>query len=245
MSGAEGFWKVIKDEFPGTVKLDDFVKFMKEALEERGFNGENCIASVSTCRDENTRPLHRAIQDNFGYAFNFVALSGMLFAGKSSMLAAMHHSPDETGKEHYLFVAMPHVAISPEGEQGICHRPHRKGTSKACGALSNFLGEIHSGHVSLELEKLDMEYSLMKQRLLSIMKYGEQPSLIGLTKIALRAIEEDIDAMIKQILPDPQNSDYAVITGIQIHGPHEDTYIYMNRFYGYKDRKEFQVPLNK
>ena len=42
----------------------------------------------------------------------------MFFAGKTALKAAMHHAPEGSGKERYVYYAMPHIAIDEEGRMG-------------------------------------------------------------------------------------------------------------------------------
>ena len=48
--------------------------------------------------------------------------------------------------------------------------------------------------------------------------YGDIPSLLELTKITRKVIQEDLEHAIEKVV-DTTKSDYAVLTGIQIHAP--------------------------
>jgi Limiting CO2-inducible proteins B/C beta carbonyic anhydrases len=48
--------------------------------------------------------------------------------------------------------------------------------------------------------------------------YGDIPSLLELTHIARKVIQEDLELAIGKVV-DTSKSDYAMLTGIQIHAP--------------------------
>ena len=203
----------------------DFVKRTYAALKDHGFSDTNTIAATCICRDEISQTLRSIIKHMWGgEAFNLSSLAGMFFAGKTGLLAAMHHAPVTGGRERYVFYALPHVAIGAEGQIGMCKRTGREGESTACGALNAFQREMAGGRLNLSLDSEDVEQSLIKQRLLRDIPYGHVPDLFELTKITHKAIHTDLESVISKIV-DPGKSDYALITGIQIHGP-ENNYVW-------------------
>jgi hypothetical protein len=199
----------------------DFVKRTYNALKKFGFNDENTIASVCICRDEITQSLRSVLKHIWGEAFDLSSLAGMFFAGKTGLLAAMHHAPNVENKERYVFYAMPHIAIDAEGRIGRCKRTGRMGESIACGALNAFHEELKSQKskvIRSEIDDDDIEYSLMKIRLSKEIPSNVTLDLLELTKITQRVIQSDIESALKVIV-DINKSDYAIITGIQINGP--------------------------
>jgi hypothetical protein len=187
-------------------------------LNDHGFTAENTIALVAVCRDEITRPFVDGVQQTWGEAFNLCSLAAMIFVGRTGFLAAEHHAPDLDGRQRYVFIAMPHIAISAAGTVGHCARAGQRAESTACGALVAFRKELQSGQVRVALDPGDLEYSLMKQRLLALLPRDEIPDLVRLTEVAHTAILADLEAMIARTV-DPERADWAVLTGIQIHGP--------------------------
>lgn len=231
------FENVLKKYFDKVHTEADFVKRTNEALSRFGFNADNTIACVGVCRDEIAQSLISLIRDAWGESFNLSSLAGMFFAGKTGLKAAMHHSPIVDGKERYVFYAMPHIAIDAEGRIGFCKRQGRDGDSTACGALSALQKELMIKEVSVSVNsdsesknKLtqtlitdaafndDIEYSLIKIRLSKEIPTDHVPDLFELTKITQKALQTDLESALKTIV-DINKSDYAVITGIQIHGP--------------------------
>lgn len=196
----------------------DYINKTYKALNKSGFNADNTIACVDVCRDEISQPLVALIREKWGEAFNLCCLAAMFFAGKTALKAAMHHSPIVNGKERYVFYALPHIAIGAKGELGTCRRIGRSEPSNACGALNIFLGELESKKPNLSMDDEDVELSLMKNRLLVEIPYGHVPDLLELTKIALKTIKEDFENALKKTV-NTKHSDYAFMTGVQIHGP--------------------------
>jgi hypothetical protein len=218
------FEDVLKKHFDRTYTEIDFIKKTYEALKQLGFNDDNTIAATCICRDEISQTLRSIIKHMWGEAFNLSSLAGMFFAGKTGLSAAMHHAPVENGKERYVFYALPHIAIDADGKLGVCRREGREGASTACGALAAFQKEMTGGKINLTMDNEDVEQSLIRMRLLREIQYGKVPDLLELTKVTQSAIQTDLENTIKKVV-DTNKSDYAVITGIQIHGP-ESNYVW-------------------
>lgn len=235
------FEQKLIEKFPGAMPEADFVIKSFEAIFPLGFSAINAIACVGLCRDEITLPLSDAIKKTWGESFNFSSLAGMLFLGKMGFLAAQHHSPNEEGKERYVFYAFPHIAIDAEGEVGRCERSGRHGQSTACGALFSFQKEMEGGKLRLGLDFDDVEQSLLKIRLLQEIHYGKVPDLLELTQVTLKVIQTDIERMIGMTV-DSNKSDYAVFTGIQIHGP-KMNYIWPDACYSVVNGEKQQITL--
>lgn len=219
------FESALSKYFPNSMPQGDFVRHSYEALKAQGFRDQNTIAFVSVCRDELTLPLVEKIKKTWGEAFIFSSLAGMLFLGKTGFLAAQHHAPNKEGRERHVYFAFPHIGLDAEGHIGRYNRPGRLQTSQACGALHGFQNELASRTVNLCLDPDDFEQSLLKQHLFRKIKYGDVPDLLGLTKIAQIVILEELERMINLTVNQKQ-TDYAVLTGIQVHGPEEKDFIW-------------------
>jgi hypothetical protein len=213
-----GFEEVIKEHFDRVFKEVEYVKKTYKALKDFGFNDDNSIASVCVCRDEISQTVRSIIKHVWGEAFNFSSLAGMFTAGKTGLKAAMHHAPQTGGKERYVYYVIPHTAINEDGKTGFCKRRGIKEESSACGALCLFLDELYSGKLHIKIDEEDIEESLIKRRLIKEITYGDIPSLLELTKITRKVIQEDLEHAIGKVV-DTSKSDYAVLTGIQIHAP--------------------------
>ena len=227
--------------FPGAVPQADCVFQTHRALQQLGFSAPNSIACVSVCRDELTLPLVTRIIEVWGEAFNFSSLAGMLFLGKTGFSAAYHHAPRRDGRERYVHFALPHIAIGEDGEIGYTIRPGHGERSSACGALMAFRDELISGQVDIDLDPNDIEQSLLKHRLFPKIRYGDVPDLVYLTQLAQEAITEDLERMVS-LLVDPDRSDYAVLTGIQIHGPEDRSYVWPGQLYAVVDGQCQSLP---
>lgn len=196
----------------------EYIEETREALGKLGFTRDNSIACVGICRDEISQPLIEVVQRSWGHAFDLSSLAGMFFAGKTGLTAAMHHAPNLDGKERYVFYSLPHIAIDGEGRLGVCVREGRLAESGACGALGIFQKELAQGRVSGAIENDDIEMSLIRIRLSRELAEGESPDLLELTKTVQRAVQADLERALKDLI-DTSKSDYAVITGIQVHAP--------------------------
>ena len=140
--------------------------------------------------------------------------------------AGFSHAPTNDGKERYVFFSFPHIAISSEGKLGAISRPGRSGDSSACGALIAALGQFQSDPAVMEAyaegkhDANDPEFSILKQRLAARVKQeGLDPkdmTLVDMTSLAERTITADLEGLVKQTV-DPNQSDYAVITGVHVH----------------------------
>lgn len=225
------FSDILKRYFGKTYTESDFVEKTYAELNKFGFNASNTIACAGICRDEISQSLIEAICRRWGYVFNLSSLAGMFFAGKTGLTAAMHHSPIVDGKERYVFYSMPHIAICADGKVGVCYRTGRHGESTACGVLALFQKEISSGFGvrDLELNNDDIEMSLIKMRLLRELPPNHVPDLLELTKITQKVIQKDIEYALNAMV-DKKKSDYALISGIQIHGP-DRNYIWIASCY--------------
>jgi hypothetical protein len=236
------FEEILSKYFPVFFTEVDFVKKTYTVLKKFGFNDENSIASVCVCRDEISQSLRSIIKHVWGEAFNLSSLAGMFTAGKTGLKAATHHAPRVDGRERYIYYVIPHIAINEEGKTGFCKRKGIKEESSACGALCLFLDELRKGKLHITIDEEDIEESLLKRRLLREIPYGQIPDLIELTKITRKVIQSDLEHAIEKVV-DTKKSDYAVITGIQIHGP-EGNYISPAESYAVINGKKQEIKLD-
>ena len=118
-----------------------------------------------------------------------------------------------------------HIATGADGTLGSCGRRGRHEASTACGALRAFQRELESGHLDVGMNFQDVEQSLLKARLLEELPFGEVPDLADITHAAHRVAARDLRALIDGGL-DLRHTDYALLTGIHIHGPEGADYIW-------------------
>lgn len=208
---------VLSGLFPMVFTESEYVEATHRALLPHGFTPDNTIAIVDVCRDEISQPIMHLVKDQWGEAFNLCSLAGMFFAGRTALAAAMHHAPRPDGLERVLFVSLAHVAVAGDGRIGVCERPGL-GPSNACGALGVFLKELQGGRLNVSLDEADLEQSLLKMRLLRELRYGEIPDLLSLTRLVQKVALADLETALRP-LTDPKKCNFAVLSGIQIHGP--------------------------
>jgi hypothetical protein len=223
------FEDALNEWFPTHSPEEQFIEETYRVLNRSGFEPGNTITAVDVCRDEISQPVVSLIKKRWRETFNLSGLAGMFFAGKTALRAIMHHVPIGYGKERHVYIALTHMAIGPDGEMGLCRRIGREEPSHACGALATFQGELAGGRLNLAMDNEDMEYSLLKMRLISEIPYGHVPDLLELTRITYDVIRLELEKSLEEVL-DPSRSHYALITGIQIHGPSEN-YIWPGECY--------------
>jgi len=80
----------------------------------------------------------------------------------------------------------------------------------------------------------------VKQRLLPILNPGAVPDLLSPTMIVLDIILEDLDRMI-HLTVDPARCHYAVLGGVQIHGPNDQTFIWPGVTYAVVNQKRLDL----
>jgi hypothetical protein len=213
----QDYAEVLREHFPAVYREAEFVEASYRALNEFGFTADNAIAAVCLCRDEISQTLKSTVAQTWGEAFNLSSLGGMFFAGRTGLMAAMHHAPHGNGKERFVFYAFSHIAIDADGRLGVCKR---KGIpeSVACGALNAFRKEMAEGKLSVAMDHSDIEQSLLKMRLMREIHYGTVPDLLQLTLLTRQVIQTDLERELQAIV-NMATSDYAVLTGVQIHGP--------------------------
>lgn len=214
---SKAFIEALKKHFPTAIPETVFVGQSYEKLYEHGFDEANSIACVSVCRDELSHPLVGKICSAWGESFNFSSLAGMLTMGRTGFGAALAHAPDEWGRPRYCFYGLPHIGIDSEGNVGKCGRPGMNASSGACGALSAFVAAVKGGQRSFDLDMNDVEQSLLSQALMKRLKADEVPDLVRVTRLAQELILEALEALIADAI-DPSKADYAVFTGLQVHG---------------------------
>jgi len=235
--------EALSKHFPGVITDAEFVAKSFQALQVHGFGAQNTFAGVGLCRDELTRPLADKIRRSWGETFNVSCLAGMLFLGKAGFTASLHHAPDDEKGTRHVYFSLPHIGINSLEEIGFCYRPGQQQTSKACGALVAFREELLSGSLRVDLDPDDLEQSLLKQRLIRKLHYGKVPGLITLTKLAYASILEDLERMI--LLTMNTASHYAIVTGIQIHGPNNKNYVWPGEAYTVVDGMRHDLSMNQ
>jgi hypothetical protein len=206
------------DAFPGALPVEEYVKRTYAAALPHGLVSENTLAMVGVCRDELTDAVSEPVRNAWGPPFRMSGMAGMLFLGMAGMRAAQGHSPGQDGRQRFVIYVMPHVGIGEDGRIGYTRRPGQDRITPACGALMAFLGELEAGRMISDLDPYDLEMSLLRQRLIRAIPYGEIPDIAGLTAIARDCIVEDLIRTAAR-MRSWRDADIAVFSGIQIHTP--------------------------
>jgi hypothetical protein len=101
------------------------------------------------------------------------SLGGFVLAGKTGIGALLSHTPTVNNIGRFVFYAMPHIAISQQGEIGSVYREGVGQVSHACGSLSLVVKELDSGHINFQTDPDDLEQCTIRQKILSAIHYGE------------------------------------------------------------------------
>ncbi|MEW6492324.1 MAG: hypothetical protein AB1589_07400 [Cyanobacteriota bacterium] len=223
------FHQTLQTHFPKALPMTKYMRKTFQSLSAYGFCDENTMGMIAICRDEIAEPLFTEVIRYWGKTFNCCSLAGFVMMGKTGLAAATDHTPIVDGIRRFTFYAMPHIAISRHGDIGKVYRDGLQKASHACGALETVVQELASGHLKLEMDMQDIEQTIIRQKILSTLTYGDKPDLIEITKLASRIIADDVKNLLKIL--DSSVFNYAVMTGIQIHGPLGTHWIYPQDFY--------------
>lgn len=209
------------DAFPGALPVDDYVKRTFDACLPYNLVSENTLAMVGVCRDELTDAVSEPVRAAWGSPFRMSGMAGMLFLGMAGMRAAQFHAPGQDGRQRFVIYLMPHIGIDVSGRIGWVRRPGQDVTTTACGALMQFRSELAEGRAVTDLDLFDLEMSLLRQRLLRAIPWGQVPDIVELTTIARDAILDDLVRTAAR-MHSWRDADIAVFSGIQIHTPDGD-----------------------
>jgi len=211
----------IRDEFPGAVPAVDFVSAWRDACLDAGFDADTALLAVGVCRDEVCFPFVAQLEAVWGPAFQLGSLGGLLTIGRTGISAMASHAPREQGAPaRYVVVAAAHIGVDAAGTFGYLRREHQDVSSRTCGALMAFRDELLTNRLRLGYDPVDPEMSLLRQRVLTALVYGDIPEPVELTQIVAGAIDEDLRALLDWIqgasVPD-REVQTAVVTGVLIH----------------------------
>ena len=212
----------IRDEFPGAVPAAAFVASWAERCVGAGFDADTALLAVGTCRDEVCFPFITQLEAVWGPAFQMGSLGGLLTIGRTGIAAVAGHAPKaEPGEPvRYVIVAATHIGVDETGQFGYLRREHQSVSSRACGALMAFRDELLTSRLRLGYDPVDPEMSLLRQRILTALVYGDIPDPVELTQVVARVIDEDLRdllALIQDSAAPDREVQVAVVTGVLIH----------------------------
>ncbi len=211
----------IRDEFPGAVPAGDFVAAWRDACLGAGFDADTALLAVGVCRDEVCFPFVAQLEAVWGPAFQLGSLGGLLTIGRTGIAAVASHAPREPGQPvRYVLVAAAHIGVDASGTFGYLRREHQEVSSRTCGALMAFRDELLTSRLRLGYDPVDPEMSLLRERVLTALVYGEVPEPVELTQTVAGVIDEDLRDLLDWIesasTPD-REVQVAVVTGVLIH----------------------------
>jgi hypothetical protein len=211
----------IRDEFPGAVPAPEFIATWHDRCVSAGFDADTALLAVGTCRDEVCFPFVAQLEALWGPAFQLGSLGGLLTIGRTGIGAVASHAPLEPGEPvRYVVVASTHIGVDSAGTFGYLRREHQEVSSRTCGALMAFRDELLTSRLRLGYDPIDPEMSLLRQRVLTALVYGDIPEPVELTQVVARVIDEDLRELLSWIqdaaVPE-REVQTAVVTGVLIH----------------------------
>lgn len=211
----------IRDEFPGAVPASEFIATWHDRCVSAGFDADTALLAVGTCRDEVCFPFVAQLEALWGPAFQLGSLGGLLTIGRTGIGAVASHAPLEPGEPvRYVVVASTHIGVDSAGTFGYLRREHQEVSSRTCGALMAFRDELLTSRLRLGYDPIDPEMSLLRQRVLTALVYGDIPEPVELTQVVARVIDEDLRELLGWIqdaaVPE-REVQTAVVTGVLIH----------------------------
>ncbi len=85
------FHERLQTHFPGALPLRRYMEETFQYLNQHGFEDENTLGVIATCRDEITEPLLNEVIKYWGKTFNFSSLGGFVLGGKTGISAFLSH----------------------------------------------------------------------------------------------------------------------------------------------------------
>lgn len=214
------FDEIVRTHFPGALPESAFVRRCALTLiQDHGFTPQNTLPCVGVCRDQLCRPLSDKIRELWSEPFDLSALGGFPTLGRTGLAAARANAPRVGGRARLAFFLLSHLGLGPEGEIGLVERLGLAEPSPACGALVALLREGSAASRPPAPEDWgDSELSLLRRHLARAGALEPGADLLQVTKAAHRVGLAALEALIGDAL-DKRRDDYAVVAGVQIHGP--------------------------
>merc|ERR1739848_937692 len=98
------------------------------------FTADSAMAITSLCREGCARTLQDKVREAFPNIRSFSALGGLPNLGSAELSSALERAPVRDGRQRYVFIAMPHIAIDAEGNVGSMTMPGGA-SADACTSL--------------------------------------------------------------------------------------------------------------
>ncbi|MGH3417222.1 MAG: hypothetical protein ACRDSS_12205 [Actinocrinis sp.] len=229
------FSNTLTRDFADAIPANQFVNSTQDALKSIGVHRGTALPLIATCRDELAFALTAELQRAWGPAFNMAGLAGLLSLGRTGIAAARGHAPLINGRRMFVVIGLAHVGVDDEGTIGNCERPGVPGVSHTCGALMALHDELVGGDVHTSdypyLDKADPEQSRLRERISPLVADPANTNLLSITRIARDLIDLDTDEVVEVLREGDVPADFAVFTGIHIHGPRGAEYVDLGRHY--------------
>lgn len=210
------YQRTVEKTFPGAFEGRELTAKALRVLESQGITPENTVFGFSTCPDEVNR-LVTSFNSAWKTHFPLGGLAGFPFVGREGFSALSHHVP-ENGHLFILFAS--HVGIDNEGKFGGVIRRGQTGPSTCCGsamAAYNALTKDPEFDQSSAGWQQSYVISLLKKNWERIQQ--AQEPILELTNVLYERIKQDLH----EIIPDDLDMNMAMLGGIQINTPYENS----------------------
>jgi len=218
------FEDALQRDFPGAIPAITYVSWTQSALGRHGFSATSALACLVMCSDELTDGLRQDLRRAWGSAFDAASLGGVPSLGRTGVAAAIGHAPLRSGRRRMVCFALTHIGIGPEGQPGWCRRPGLEAPSEACGALAA-LCRAAGQESCREGELDDPQLRWLAQRLDNYRPASDDSCLVELTRSAVAVAYEALRDLLAQVA-DLTAVDYALFSGVQVHGPSGREYVW-------------------
>jgi hypothetical protein len=208
---------VLQQYYPNAIVMSTLQHNVCDKVREEGGDGDHTIWATSLCSDEVTNSFHYFTQKMAGPGpFILGGITGLPFAGVTGMKAFLSHVP--TGGKA-MIVYGPHIGVTQEGELGKVHRKNRDGHSTCCGSITAAVDSIRVHASGVQDDPLDYQQSRVIEHLNAHREdilAADHPVKVA-TDRAFEAIEQKLERILDQALPDFPGIQVVLVGGIEIN----------------------------
>ena len=220
----EQFNSVVAQYYPNATSEALFVANGLQQLDQLGFGRKNTIVHILACRDHLTHTLHARLSEAWGSATHHATVGGCVLASTVNHLVESAATVDNPS---YLFIVLGHIGFDSAANCTDLHTIQRE----YARMRTRWIEQLE---VDDELADLRQQLAPHLQEL--------NPSLIEMTFSAHNAT---CDALQHQINDgELANTNYAVLSGIQLNGNDDRSLIWPGLGYAVVDGQRHALELD-
>lgn len=221
----ERFNSVVAKYYPDATPEALFVANSLHQLNTLGFGRNNVIVCMAGCREDLTHSLHAQLSEAWGIVKQLTTTASCLLTSALDQ-AIDSPSPDET--PNYLFVVLEHIGF---------------GSTQGCAALQMVHNECMRMQANwiTQLE-VDDDLSMLRRQLAPYI-HEPAPSLIELTFMAHNAMCDALQQWIDHGGISAE-ANYAVLSGIHLHGASDESLIWPGVAYALVDGQRHALEID-